>query len=55
MTKGRNTTYEERIALVKECIENGYNYGEIAKKYKVGYNEKILLTGEKLPYLTYAA
>ena len=22
MTKGRNTTYEERIALVKECIEN---------------------------------
>ena len=26
MTKGRDTTYEERIAFVKECIENGYNY-----------------------------
>ena len=26
MTKGRDTTYEERIALVHECIENGYNY-----------------------------
>jgi len=39
MTKGRNTTYEERIALVKECIENGYNYGKIAEKYKVGYQQ----------------
>lgn len=39
MTKGRSTTYEERIALVKECIENGYNYGEIAEKYKVGYQQ----------------
>lgn len=39
MTKGRKTTYEERIALVKECIENGYNYGEIAEKYKVGYQQ----------------
>ena len=36
MTKGRDTTYEERIALVKECIENGYNYTEIAQKYQVG-------------------
>lgn len=26
MTKGRDTTYEERIAPVHECIENGYNY-----------------------------
>ena len=26
MTKGRKTTYEERIAFVKECIENGCNY-----------------------------
>ena len=39
MTKGRSTTYEERTALVKECIENGYNYGEIAEKYKVGYQQ----------------
>ena len=39
MTKGRDTTYEERIALVKECIENGYNYTEIAEKYKVGYQQ----------------
>lgn len=39
MTKGRDTTYEERIALVKECIENGYNYTEIAQKYQVGYQQ----------------
>lgn len=39
MTKGRDTTYEERIALVKECIESGYNYTEIAQKYQVGYQQ----------------
>ena len=39
MTKGRDTTYEERIALVHECIENGYNYTEIAEKHKVGYQQ----------------
>lgn len=39
MTKGRDTPYEERIAFVKECIENGYNYTEISEKYKVGYQQ----------------
>ena len=39
MTKGRSATYEERITLVKECIENGYNYGEISEKYKVAYQQ----------------
>ena len=39
MTKGRDTTYEERIALVHECIETGYNYTEIAQKHKVGYQQ----------------
>lgn len=39
MTKGRSTTYEERITPVKECIENGYNYGEISEKYKAGYQQ----------------
>ena len=35
MTKGRKTTYEERIVFVKECIENGCNYTEIAQKHQV--------------------
>ena len=37
--QGRDTTYEERIALVHECIENGYNYTGSAQKHKVGYQQ----------------
>jgi len=39
MKKSRNTTQEERIQIVKDCIESGYDYGEIAKKYDVGYQQ----------------
>lgn len=39
MTKGRNTIYEERIMLVHECIENSYNYTQLAQKYQVGYQQ----------------
>ena len=39
MTKGRKTTYEERLVFVKECIENGCNYTEIAQKHQVGYQQ----------------
>ena len=39
MTKGRDTTYEERIVFVKECIENGCNYTQIAQKHQVGYQQ----------------
>ena len=39
MTKGRKTTYEERIVFVKECIEDGCNYTEIAQKHQVGYQQ----------------
>ena len=46
MTKGRDTTYEERIAPVHECIENGYNYTGIAQKHKVGY-QQIYTWGQK--------
>lgn len=35
----RKTTLEERIKITKECIESGYDYGEIAKKYEVGYQQ----------------
>ena len=30
MKQGRETTQEERIAIAKECLENGSNYGETA-------------------------
>ena len=39
MTKGRETTKEERIRLVQECIMKGNNYGEIALKYEVSYQQ----------------
>lgn len=39
MKKSRKTTLEERIKIAKECIESGNNYGEIAKKYDVGYQQ----------------
>lgn len=39
MTKTRKTTKEERIAIAKECIETGRNYGEIAIKYNVSYQQ----------------
>jgi len=39
MTKGRNTTIEERIAIVQHCIENGRNYSETSKKYQVSYQQ----------------
>ena len=39
MTKGRETTQAERIAIAKACIDNGKNYGEVAIAYKVSYQQ----------------
>ena len=39
MKQGRNTTQEERIAIARECIANGKNYGEMALKYQVSYQQ----------------
>ena len=39
MKKGRITTQEERIQIVRECISSGKNYGELALKYNVSYQQ----------------
>lgn len=39
MTKGRATTYEERIEIVKYCIEQQNNYAQAAQKYQVSYQQ----------------
>ena len=39
MKQGRSTTQEERIQIAKECLERGKNYGEIALKYNVSYQQ----------------
>ena len=37
--KARGTTQEERLAIVKDCIENGLRYSETAVKYQVSYQQ----------------
>ena len=39
MTKGRNTTYEERVEIVSYCIENGNDYTGTIEKYGVSYQQ----------------
>lgn len=39
MTTSRKTTKDERIKIVKECLESGKNYGQIANKYCVSYQQ----------------
>jgi len=37
MAKSRKTTYEERVEIVKYCLEHEQNYKETAIKYGVNY------------------
>ena len=39
MKQGRSTTQEERVQIVKDCIASGKNYGEMALKYQVSYQQ----------------
>lgn len=39
MKSTRKTTQEERVQIAKECIESENNYGLIAKKYGVSYQQ----------------
>ena len=39
MTKGRKTTYEERIEIVSYCIENGKDYAQTIEKYGASYQQ----------------
>lgn len=39
MTKGRKTTFEERIEIVLFCIENNYNYQMASEKFRVSYQQ----------------
>lgn len=39
MEKGRKTTFEERIDIVKDYIEFGTSYEEIAEKYGISYQQ----------------
>lgn len=39
MTKGRETSQAERVAVAKACLANGKNYGEAAIAYNVSYQQ----------------
>lgn len=39
MAHRRNTTQEERIQIVNDCINSDKNYGATAKKYNVSYQQ----------------
>ena len=39
MTKGRQTTYEERVEIVSYCIECGNDYTAAIEKYGVSYQQ----------------
>lgn len=39
MTKGRKTTFEERVEIVQYCIAHDHNYAETSEKYQVSYQQ----------------
>ena len=39
MTKGRTTSFEERIEIVGYCIENNHNYAKTSDKYEISYQQ----------------
>ena len=39
MTKGRKTTFDERVEIVQYCIAHDYNYAETAAKYSISYQQ----------------
>jgi transposase-like protein len=46
MTNGRKTTYDERVEIVKYCIEHQNNYAETAQKYQVSYQQVYMWTNK---------
>jgi transposase len=39
MTKGRKTTFNERVDIVQYCIAHEHNYAETSEKYQVSYQQ----------------
>lgn len=39
MTKGRKTTFDERVEIVQYCIEHDHNYAKTAEKYTISYQQ----------------
>lgn len=48
MTKGRKTSFDERVEIVKYYIEQGQNYSETAQKFNVSYQQVYIWTKKYL-------
>jgi transposase len=48
MTKGRTTTYDERIEIVRFCIEHQHDYAQTAEKFQVPYQQAYSWTNKYL-------
>ncbi|MDT2192890.1 helix-turn-helix domain-containing protein [Paenibacillus larvae] len=48
MTKGRTTTYDERVEIVRFCIEHQHNYAQTADKFQVSYQQAYSWTNKYL-------
>ncbi|MGG1664634.1 transposase [Brevibacillus sp. NRS-1366] len=50
MTKGRATTFEERIDIVKFCLEHQHNYAQTAKEFQVSYQQVYSWTNKYIKF-----
>lgn len=39
MTKGRKTTFHERVEIVQHCISHDHNYAQTSEKYQISYQQ----------------
>ena len=39
MTKGRKTSFDERIEIVQYCLSNDHNYAKTAEMFKISYQQ----------------
>lgn len=46
MTKGRKTTFDERIEIVQCCIANAHHYSKTAERRNISYQQARNYTNE---------
>ena len=39
MTKGRKTTFDERVEIVQYCIAHDHNYAKTSEQFKISYQQ----------------
>lgn len=50
MTKGRATTFHERVEIVRYCIEHQHNYAQTAERFQVSYQQVYSWTNKYLKF-----